>query len=102
MQMSRKKKHNPQSHKSIEYSQTFTDEDLTVLLKKSEIVQRLEAIEKHLGIAKEESKLEVGKWYKHQCGSIAYLGNEDIFSYGMSIYSSEGNMSDTLHWIDYE
>jgi hypothetical protein len=38
MQMSRKKKHNPQSHKSIEYSQTFTDEDLTVLLKKSEIV----------------------------------------------------------------
>jgi hypothetical protein len=38
MQMSQKKKHNPQSHKSIEYSQTFTDEDLTVLLKKSEIV----------------------------------------------------------------
>src|SRR5690606_25677294 len=33
-------------------------------MKKSEIVQRLEAIEKHIGIAKEKYKLEVGKWYK--------------------------------------
>src|SRR5690606_14329798 len=65
-------------------------------MKKSEIVQRLEAIEKHVGIATEETKLEVGKWYRCIDGSLFFFSKksefqDDSFGYG---FSSNGT------WLD--
>lgn len=55
-------------------------------MKKSEIVQRLEAIEKHIGIATEETKLEVGTWYKYPNIQNWKIQITEIHTYSVSAH----------------
>lgn len=66
------------------------------------VSERLEAIERHIGIAKEEPKLEVGKWYWFENNGRGHI--QDALIFVKDIISDNGNygFSHSGKWLDGE